>query len=119
MFKCTNNVAKYEALMLGLNILKEKKSRKICVHGDSELVINQVNGMYQTKNQRMRAYINGVLEVLENFVEHIIVVIPRNQNNIVDSLATAASNFKIPLEPGRKYEVEVRHRPSVPNNIEN
>jgi len=46
-------------------------------------------------------------------------VIPRNQSSVVDSLATAASNFKIPLEPRRKYEVEVRHRPFVPDNIEN
>jgi len=35
MFKCTNNVAEYEALMLGLNVLKEKGATKICVHEDS------------------------------------------------------------------------------------
>lgn len=119
MFKCTNNVGEYETLMLGLNILKEKKTRKICVHGDSKLVINQVNGMYQTKSQRMRAYKNGVLEVLENFVEHNIVVIPRNQNSVVDSFDTVTSNFKISVEPRKKYEVEVRHGPSFPDNIDN
>ena len=119
MFKCKNNVAEYEALMLGLNVLKEKGAMKICVHGDSELVINQVNGVYQTKNQRMRAYRNGVLEMLEKFAKHILVVISREQNNSVDSLATAASNFRIPSEPSSKYEVELRNRPSVPDNIEN
>jgi len=55
MFNCANNVAEYEALMLGLNILKEKKARKNYVYGDSELVIKQVNGLYQTKNPKMRA----------------------------------------------------------------
>jgi len=29
MFKCTNNVAEYEALMLGLDVLKEKGATKI------------------------------------------------------------------------------------------
>lgn len=118
MFKFTNNVVEYEALMLGLNNSKQKKERKICLFGNSELVINQVNGMYPTKNQRMRAYINGVLEVLDNFVEHTIVVIPRNQNSVANSLVVATNNLKILVKPSKKYEVEVRHRPSVSDNIE-
>ena len=34
-----------------------------------------------------------------------------------DSLAASASNFKIPLPPKLKYDVEVKHRPSIPNNV--
>lgn len=119
MFNCTNNVDKYEALMLGLNILKEKKERKFYVYGDSELVIKKVNGLYQTKNPKMKAYQNGVLDVLESFTEYKIVVILINQNNVADSLSTIASDFKMLVEPSRKYEVEVRHKPFVLDNIDN
>ena len=49
-FEITNNVAKYEALLLGLNALKDLKEHRIDVYGDSYLVINQVNGRYQTKH---------------------------------------------------------------------
>ena len=49
-FECTNNVAEYEALLLGLNALKDLKEKRIDVFGDSELVVNQVNDSYQTKN---------------------------------------------------------------------
>jgi len=49
VFDCTNNVVEYETLMLGLNIIKEKKANKITVHRYYELIINQVNGLYQTK----------------------------------------------------------------------
>ena len=35
MFKYKNNVAEYEALMLGFNVLKEKGVTNICVQGDS------------------------------------------------------------------------------------
>ena len=41
-FKCTNNIAEYEALILGLKALKDLQAQKINIQGDSELVINQV-----------------------------------------------------------------------------
>jgi hypothetical protein len=44
-------------------------------------------------------------------------VIPRGKNLIVDALATSAYVFKIPIFPNIKYEIEVKHRPTVPDNI--
>ena len=38
-FKCTNNVAKYEALILGLRALKDLQSQRIDIQVDSELII--------------------------------------------------------------------------------
>ena len=32
-------------------------------------------------------------------------------------MALAASNFKTPMFPNLKFEVEVRHIPSIPDNI--
>jgi len=45
MFNCTNNVVEYEVLMLGLDVLKEKGATKICVKGDSEVVLNHIKGI--------------------------------------------------------------------------
>ena len=82
-FECTNNVAEFEALRLGLNALKELKANRIDVYGDLELVINQVNGTYQTKHPRIRAYRNEFWDMLGNFFnEHRVMVIPRIQNRI-------------------------------------
>ena len=44
--KCTNNVVKYEALILGLRALKDLQAQKINIQGDSELVIKQVQENY-------------------------------------------------------------------------
>ena len=63
-FDCTNNVAEYEALILGLKMIREIKIKKVSIYGDSELVINQVKGIYQAKHPRMRAYKNVVLDLL-------------------------------------------------------
>lgn len=38
-FNCTNNVAEYEALLLGLQILKKMQDRKVYIYGDSELLL--------------------------------------------------------------------------------
>ena len=52
-FKCTNNIAEYEALILGLNLLKKLGARRIAMHRDSELIIKQVNGEYTAKHPRL------------------------------------------------------------------
>lgn len=58
-----------------------------------------------------------MLDLLESFKEFQLPVIPRSQNHIADALAVATSVFKIPIYPNRRYQIEVKHRPSVPNNI--
>jgi ribonuclease HI len=66
VFECTNNMAEYEALMLGLKVLEEIGAKIIVVHGYSKLIINQIKGIYQEKQPRLRAYRNLVLKLLEN-----------------------------------------------------
>ena len=63
-FSCTNNVAEYEALVLGLKMSKVLKDKKVYRYGDSELIINQVKGIYQPKDPRMGSYRNLVLDLL-------------------------------------------------------
>ena len=96
-FECTNNVAKYEALLLGLHALKYLGVQRIRVLGDLELVINQVNDSYQTKHPRMRAYRNEVWDMIGNFfTEHTIKVIPKYKNTVADSLVVTTEKFKTP-----------------------
>ena len=76
-FECTNNVAEYEALLLGLPPLKDLGAKRVKVFGDSELVINQVNDSYQTKHPKMRAYMNEIWDMFGKFfTEHGVKVVP-------------------------------------------
>ena len=104
-FECTHNVAVYEALILSLNILNKFKAKKVHIYGDSKLVINKVNGIYQTKHPRLRSYRNLVLDLLEKLNEHLLIVLPRNQNSIADDLAISSSVFEIPIHSNKKYEI--------------
>jgi ribonuclease HI len=51
--------------MLGLRVAKDMGIDKIIVFGDSKLIIHQIKNMYQTKNQRLRQYINEVWDLGE------------------------------------------------------
>jgi ribonuclease HI len=73
-------MVEYEALILGLKVLKELGAERIVVHGDFELIINQIKGIYQEKHPRLRAYRNLVLDLLEKFPECNLSTIPREQN---------------------------------------
>jgi hypothetical protein len=110
-------MAENEALVLGLKTLKEMDTKRIDVHGYCELIINQIKSIYQAKHPMLRAYKNIVLDIVDQFPEYNLSVIPRGQNQIVDALATSAPVFKIPILPNKKYDIEVKHRPSVPDNI--
>ena len=116
-FECKNYIAEYEALLLELDSLKELKEKRIDVFGASELVVNQVNNSYQTKHPRTRAYRNEVSDMLENlFVEHRVTEIPRMQNQVADSLATTAGNFKVRIYYKKKYKLDIVNRPSILDN---
>jgi hypothetical protein len=84
------------------------------------LIVHQVRNMYQAKNPRLRTYINEVWDLIDNFfLAFNISFVPREENAMADSLVVSASNFKIPLPPKLKYDVEVKYRPSIPNNVKN
>ena len=117
IFECFNNVAEYEALLLGLRALKYASAKRVQIFGDSELVINQVSDIYQTKHLRMRAYWNEVWDMFGNFfTKHTFQVIPKDENTVADSLVTAAGKFEAPVAQKKKYKVEIVNRPSILDN---
>ena len=110
-------MAEYEALLLGLKLVKSLQAIKVSILGDSDLVIQQVKGNFVTNDKRLRSYRSAAAELLNSFTEFQITKIPRTQNLHAHSLATFASTCKLPFEPHHRFTVEVKHRPSIPNNI--
>jgi hypothetical protein len=52
----TNNQAEYEALLRGLQYLREAGAISVEVYGDSELVIKELNGQYECQSDALRSY---------------------------------------------------------------
>jgi ribonuclease HI len=117
-FEVTNNVAEYEALVLGLRATKEMGIREMVVFGDAELIVQQVKNVYQTKHPHLKNYRNEVWDLVDSFfLAFNISSIPREENAPADFQAFSASLFEVPAPPDDGSRVEIRYRPSVPDNI--
>ena len=53
---CSNNVAEYQALILGLEMAVDMKQLQLQVFGDSQLVIKHLLGSYEVRNPELRPY---------------------------------------------------------------
>ncbi|XP_031281105.1 uncharacterized protein LOC116139573 [Pistacia vera] len=71
-FKCMNNEAEYEALLAGLSLAREIGAKRLEVKSDSQLVVNQLQGMYQARDSKMTSYLSMVKELQAEFEEFSI-----------------------------------------------
>jgi hypothetical protein len=111
-------VAKYEALVLGLRAEKDMGIKEISVFGDAKLIGHQIRNIYQAKHPQLRSYRNESWDLIDSFfLAFNISFVPREENAMADFLAISASNFRVPLLPKLRYDVEVKYRPDVPENV--
>ena len=59
-FLTINNEAKYEALIVGLDLARVEGAENMVVYCDSQVVTNQVNEDYDCRNERMKKYLELV-----------------------------------------------------------
>ena len=52
-FSVTNNEAEYEALLVGMAMVQRMGGKSIKLFSDSRLVVGQVRGEFETKDERM------------------------------------------------------------------
>ncbi|MFP4217397.1 MAG: ribonuclease HI [Salinarchaeum sp.] len=88
--KTTNNRAEYEALIRALEVALDYGFDEVLIRGDSELVVKQVRGGYQTSEPALKERRTRVHELLAEFDEWSITHVPREVNERADTLATEA-----------------------------
>jgi ribonuclease HI len=76
----TNNQAKYEAVLKGLQLLKEVEADAIEIMGDSLLVICQLAGEYECKNDTLMVYNEKCQELMNGFRLVTLQHVSREQN---------------------------------------
>ncbi|XP_074360731.1 uncharacterized protein LOC141700974 [Apium graveolens] len=69
-FSTTNNEAEYEALVGGLGLARAVRANNLKVCGDSRLVVAQVNGEFEAKDDTMAKYLRVVKGILTQFDEY-------------------------------------------------
>lgn len=92
----TNNVAEYQALLLGLKAARDLGVHRLQVFLDSELLVKQLNGRYQVKAPHLLPLWRRAKKELQNFRAHAISQVPRAANSQADRLARQAIDQKPP-----------------------
>jgi len=88
--KKTNNEAEYEAVIRALAAAAEIGANEVELRADSELLIRQVNGQYQVRNERLAVLHRQVREALRHFRKTEAKHVRREQNGEADALANEA-----------------------------
>ncbi|WP_435363194.1 ribonuclease HI [Haloarchaeobius sp. DYHT-AS-18] len=86
----TNNQAEYDALIRVLEAARDFGYDELKIRGDSELIVKQVRGEYDTNNPTLREKRVTVRELLSNFDSWTLSHVPREINERADNLANEA-----------------------------
>ncbi len=86
----TNNVAEYQALLLGLKEARKLGAKKLVIYSDSELLIKQMEGEYRVKSENLKDLFRKAIKELKKFSRSAFFHIPREDNKEADKLANRA-----------------------------
>ncbi|XP_075087572.1 uncharacterized protein LOC142169588 [Nicotiana tabacum] len=107
-FSCTNNMAEYEACILGIRMAINISIKELLVR-DSDLLIHQVQEEWSTKNVKMLPYLHNMKELCKKFTKIEFMHVHKIQNKFADALATLSSMIQ---NPNKNYidpiEVETK-----------
>ena len=92
-FLATNNKAEYEALLMGITMVQKMGGKSVKFFSDLRLVVGQVKGEFEAKDERMQGYLSQVKCLQSGFDSSDLLHISRNGNAHADSLAMLATSL--------------------------
>jgi ribonuclease HI len=96
-FNCTNNIAEYEALLLGLRKLKAMGIRRAILKLDSQVISGHANKSSKARDPKLEKYLDGVRRMEASFEGFSVKNIPRGENEHADLLGkSAAQGLSLP-----------------------
>jgi ribonuclease HI len=91
---CTSNLAEYEVMRRGMELLLEVGAEAVEVFGDSKLVISQLTEKYRCESELLFPLWMHCRELMTQFRYLNFYWIPRSQNTEANDLARKASGYK-------------------------
>jgi secondary thiamine-phosphate synthase enzyme len=126
--KTTNNFAEYTALIRALTEALDMGISHASVQTDSELMANQINGLYRVKNDGIVPLYDTVKGLMRKFDSVSVRHVLREKNSDADKLASKAAvsgglpaleTEEAPDQPVKPREVTMNHRISVRTSARN
>ncbi|MEL4176601.1 bifunctional RNase H/acid phosphatase [Corynebacterium bovis] len=92
--RVTNNVAEYTGLVNALTLARDLGARRVHVHMDSKLVVEQMSGRWKIKHPDMKPLAATVKALEKDFDAVDYTWVPRADNARADALANQAMDTK-------------------------
>ena len=86
-FPTSNNEAEYETLITRLNIAQNIGIQNLREYSDSQLMVRQVSGEYETRDSNLSKYVIRIHDMIRIFQSFDIYCISRFQNKRADALS--------------------------------
>jgi ribonuclease HI len=98
-FQYTNNIAEYEAILLGLRKTRAMGIQILIIKTDSQVVAGHIEKDYNARDQELAKYLQFLREQEKYFEGFIVKNISRTENLDADKLAKAAAqNISLPQD---------------------
>ena len=94
-FHAYKNEVEYEAIIAGLDLEISMSLEKIVIRNDSQLVVRQVNGENETRDQWMAKNVSLINLRLGSFAAWRLEHVPRSSNEKANALAIIAASLPI------------------------
>lgn len=82
----TNNQAEYQAVKLALEKAAELKAKRLSFRLDSQLVVNQINGIFQIKNRDLWPIHQSIKQLISGFEKVSFTHVRREFNQDADAM---------------------------------
>lgn len=86
----TNNIAEYCGLIWALENVRVLGATHLEVYADSELMVNQINGVYKVKSATLKRFHAIAQKLVESFQLCQVAYVPRAENVRADEMVNAA-----------------------------
>lgn len=96
----TNNLAEYTALICALEAAHDLRVEPDEIRGDSQLVVNQVNGEWRVNKPHLADLCQRAQQLIRDYV---LVWVPREQNQEADDLSKKAYEISRQSNNGSWY----------------
>ncbi|XP_062176102.1 uncharacterized protein LOC133881163 [Alnus glutinosa] len=111
-FVTTNNEAEYEVVISGLALSQEMGATNVEIRSDSQVVVGQVQGQFDTQEDRMARYLDQVRKFQSYFDRVVVTKIPREANTRAVELLKIVAATDEEIEASR-WQIIVLIEPSI------
>lgn len=93
---CSNNVAEYRAIIIGMQVAQAVGAKSLEVYGDSQLVVNKMKDTFEVRKPNLIPHHAAAKKLVDGFQHFDIQLVFRMKNAKADALAGLAASLSIP-----------------------